>query len=179
MEYKNAFMIVPALAAALLFSGCQRNAPDAAATVRQQLDAANLKNVSVSQDRTNGVLTLGGSVADDSQKQQAESIARSAAGNQVVSDQIAVLPPGSDRQARSVDSDLDQAISKNLDAALIQNGLTSGVSHDVKNGVVTLSGHVNSEAQRSQTQNLAANIPNVRQVVNELQITHQPATSSN
>lgn len=179
MDYKNAIFAAPAVAATLFFCGCAQKEPDVASNIRQQLDAANLKSVSVSQDRTNGVVTLNGNVADDSQKQQAESIARSLAGRQVVADQIAVLPPGDQSQARTVNSDLDSAINKNLDAALVQNGLKRNVSYDVKNGVVTLTGHVRSEAQRSQTQNVAASVPNVRQVVNELQVTRQRATSSN
>lgn len=185
MHCEKVLTAAPALAGILLFSGwavssaCATKGPDVAAGIRQQLDAANLKNVSVSQDRTNGVVTLNGKVADDSQKRQAESIARSLAGSEVVSDQIAVLPPGAESQARSVDADLDDAIDKNLDAALIQSGLQKHVKYDVKNGVVTLTGQVRSQSQRAQTQSMAASIPNVRQVVNELQVTRQRATSSN
>jgi osmotically-inducible protein OsmY len=77
-----------------------------------------------------------------------------------------------------VNSDLDAAIGKNLDAALIQSHYDRDVHHDVKNGVVTLSGTVNSEGARSQVARLATDVPNVRQVVNELQIKDQKASSS-
>jgi osmotically-inducible protein OsmY len=153
--------------------------PEVSDSIRKSLDLANLKNVSVSQDREKGVVTLGGHVAADSDKSQAESIAKSAAGDQVVSNQIAVIPPASANDAKTVNSDLDQGIEKNVDAALIQNGIKKGVKYDVKSGVVTLTGEVGSEALRTQIQTVASTVPNVQQVVNELQVKNQKATSSN
>lgn len=133
----------------------------------------------MSQDRDKGVVTLGGHVAVDSDKAQAESIAKAAAAGQVVSDQIAVLPPGAESNTKAVNSDLDKGIDKNLDAALIQNRLHKGVKYDVKNGVVTLTGKVSSESKRAQVQTVASAVPNVQQVVNELEVKGQKASSSN
>src|SRR5262249_23626608 len=134
---------------------------------------------SVSQDRDKGLVTLTGHVASDPDKQQAESIATSLAAGQVVADEIAVLPPGVENDAKEVNSDTDKAIDKNLDAALIQNKLKRDVSYDVKNGVVTLKGNVNSQIRRNQAEHVAASVPNVQQVVNELQVRNQKASSSN
>jgi osmotically-inducible protein OsmY len=53
------------------------------------------------------------------------------------------------------------------------------VKHDVKNGVVTLTGEVSSQSERAQVETVAAAVPNVLQVVNELQVKNQKATSSN
>ena len=44
-----------------------------------------------------------------------------------------------------MNSDLDQGIEKNLDAALIQNKMHHNVKYEVKSGVVTLTGEVNSQ----------------------------------
>jgi osmotically-inducible protein OsmY len=66
-----------------------------------------------------------------------------------------------------------------MDAALIQNNLHDVVKYSVKNGVLTLTGNVNSQPDRVTVQNLAAAIPNVQQVVNELQVKEQKATASN
>jgi osmotically-inducible protein OsmY len=82
-------------------------------------------------------------------KAQAESLAKSFAGTQVVADQIAVIPVGAGKEAKAMNSDLDQGIEKNLDAALIQNKMHDSVKYSVKNGVVTLSGEVNSEDNRT------------------------------
>jgi hyperosmotically inducible protein len=174
------FAVAVLLAAALL--GCSSSAtksPDVAEGIRKSLDGANFKDVSVSQDREKGVVTLGGHVAADADKAQAESIAKSMAGAQVVANQIAVIPPGAASDAKKVNSDLDAGIENNVDAALIQNKLKNSVKYQVKNGVVTLSGEVRSEALRAQAQNVAAAVPNVQQVVNELQVKNQKATSTN
>jgi hyperosmotically inducible periplasmic protein len=160
--------------------GCSTaKSPDVTEPIRQSLNQAGLKDVSVSQDRDKGVITLDGHVPDDSSKAQAETIARSNAGAQVVANEIAVIPPGVESEAKTVESDLDSAIEKNLDAALVQNNLHKTVKYDVKNGVVTLTGEVRSEARRSNAATLAAGVPNVQQVVNELQVKDQKATSTN
>jgi hyperosmotically inducible periplasmic protein len=152
---------------------------DVSDSIRTSLDQANLKDVSVNQDRDKGVVTLGGHVAADGDKSQAESIARSMAGPQVVSNQIAVIPPGAETDAKKVNSDLDKGIESNLDAALIKQKLHESVKYAVKNHVVTLSGDVDSQSKRARAQEVASAILNVQQVVNELQIKKQKATESN
>jgi hyperosmotically inducible protein len=152
--------------------------PDMTDNLRRSLDQAGLKDVSVSQDRDKGVITLTGTTASESDKSQAESIAKSIAGPQVVSDQIAVRPPGYESTAKKVDSDLDKGIERNFDAVLVRHKLDSAVKYDVKNGVVTLTGHVNSQSRRAWVEKLATGVPNVRQVVNELEVKDQKASSS-
>jgi osmotically-inducible protein OsmY len=147
--------------------------------LKYSLYNAGLKDVSVNQDRDKGVVTLGGHVPADRDKSQAESIAKSMAGNQVVANQIVVVPAGGERDAKAVSSDIDQGIEKNLDAALIQNNLRKNVKFSVKSGVVTLTGEVNSQSLRTQAERIASPVPNVQQVVNELQVKDQKATSSN
>jgi osmotically-inducible protein OsmY len=118
-------------------------------------------------------------VAADADKSQAESIAKSMAGAQVVSNQIAVHPPGAEHDAKKIDSDFDRGIEGNLDAALLQTKLHKNVNYAVNNQVVTLTGEVDSQSKRGQAQGIAAAVPNVLQVVNELQVKEQKATSSN
>ena len=159
-------------------SATSRKSPDVSDSIRKSLDQAGLSDVKVSHDRDAGVVTLTGQVPNDGDKSKAESIAKSIAAGQVVSTEISVVPPGAEREAKDVNSDLDKAIEKNLDAVLIQQRLDKVVKYDVKNGVVTLTGDVNSQSQRTQVEKLASSIPNVKQVVNELQVKHQKATSS-
>jgi osmotically-inducible protein OsmY len=47
-----------------------------------------------------------------------------------------------------------------------------------KNGVVTLKGDVPSQSRRPQLAKLASTVPNVKQVVNELEVKNQKASSS-
>ncbi|HYW44302.1 MAG TPA: BON domain-containing protein [Bryobacteraceae bacterium] len=181
MKTLNLCSALLALLVAGVSVGCSQTSaksPDVTADIRRSLDQAGLKDVSVSQDRDKGVVTLGGRVESDGDKAQAQSIAASIAGRQVVSGQIAVIPRGAESEAKAVNSDLDKGIEQNLDAALIQAKLHEGVTYEVKNHVVTLKGDVDSEFKRRQAEMVGASVPNVQQVVNELQVKNQKATSS-
>jgi osmotically-inducible protein OsmY len=152
--------------------------PDVSSSIRIALDQAGLKKVSVNQDHDKGVVTLGGQVGADADKAQAEALAKSLAGGEVVADEIAVLPLGAESDARAMNSDLDKGIEQNLDAALIQRKLHKGVTYSVKSGVVTLTGEVDSQAKRRDVAKVTGAVPNVQQVVNELQVKNQKASSS-
>ena len=181
MKTHRVFVTVLALLAAGAISGCSgtsAKSPDVSDSIRKSLDQAGFKDVSVSQDRDKGVVTLGGQVGSENDKAQAESLAKSYAGPQVVADQIAVIPVGVEKEAKAVNSDLDEGIEKNLDAALIQNKLHHNVKYEVKSGVVTLSGEVNSQNKRDRAEKVATSVPNVKQVVNSLQVKNQKASSS-
>jgi hyperosmotically inducible periplasmic protein len=165
-----------------VLAGCSteaRKSPDVSDNVRRSLDQAGLKDVTVSEDRDKGVVTLGGNVTADADKAQAELMAKSIADPQVVADEIAVIPTQDASDAKAVDSDLDKGIEKNLDAALIENRLQKQVKYEVQNGVVTLTGSVNSEHKRARAQGVASAVPNVQQVVNEIEVKDQKATSTN
>ena len=138
-----------------------------------------MKDVSVKQDRDKGVVTLGGHVGNDADKAHANQIAQSLAANQVVANEVAVLPPNDPGPTKTFYSDLDKGIGSNLDAALISGGYDkAGISHTVKNGVITLTGTVDTEAQRAQLESIAHGVPNAQQVVDEVQTRHVKATSS-
>jgi osmotically-inducible protein OsmY len=70
-----------------ILTGCSEmstKSPDVADSIRKSLDQAGLKDVTVGQDRDKRIVTLGGQAASDNDKSQAESIAKSLAGAQVV-----------------------------------------------------------------------------------------------
>lgn len=174
-------IVLMAMLALGVIAGCSRTStksPEVSDNIRKSLDQAGFKDVSVSQDRDKGIVTLGGKVTSENDKAQAESLAKSLAIGQVVADQIAVIPVGIEKDARTVNSDLDDGIEKNLDAALIQNAMHDDVKFAVKSNVVTLTGEVNSQSKRDQAERVAAAVPNVKQVVNDLQVKNQKASSS-
>lgn len=175
-KFQTLLFAVPVLFAAGCTSGPAKS-PDVAGGIRKDLDQAHLDDVTVSQDRDKGVVTLGGNVKSDADKGQAETIAKKDASGQVVANQVAVLPPGAD-DAKKVNSDIDKGIEENLGAALLQAKLNDGVRPDVKNGVVTLKGNVNSQVKRARVEKLASGVPNVQQVVNELEVKDQKASST-
>jgi hyperosmotically inducible periplasmic protein len=169
-----------ALLAVGILVGCSTpvaKSPDVSDSIRRSLDQSGLKDVSVSQDRTKGVITLGGQVTSDGDKARAESLAESLATGQVVANQIAVVPPEAADDTKTVNSDLDKGIDKNLHAALVQNRLQN-VKYEVKNRVVTLKGDVNSQFKREQAEKVASSVANVEQVVNEIEVKNQKATST-
>lgn len=155
-----------------------QKAPDVSGTIRHALDQAGLNDVRVGQDRDKAVVSLTGNVGSEDDKARAESIARSIAGSEVVSNEIGVRPNGDAGTAKEVDSDLDSGIDKNLTAALVEHRLKRDVRYGVNNGVVTLKGNVSSQSERANVGKLAEQVPNVKQVVNELEVKGQRATSN-
>lgn len=177
MKSFNTVLLSIALAATFACSS-NTKAPDVTDNVRNALNSAGLNDVRVSQDRDKNVVTLNGTVPTEEDKSRAESIAKSQAGSAVVADEVAVRPKGDEGTAKKVDSELDSGIDKNLEAMLVQHKMNHAVHYDVNNGVVTLKGNVPSQGQRSSVEKLAQQVPNVKQVVNELDVKNQRATST-
>jgi hypothetical protein len=115
MKTTKLFLSLLALLALGSMLGCSASAksPDVSDSIRKSLDQAGLKSVSVSQDLDKGIVTLSGQVTSENDKSQAESLAKSFAGTQVVADQIAVVPVGVEKETKAMNSDLDQGIEKN------------------------------------------------------------------
>lgn len=170
-------LVLSAVIGVMLVAGiaCSSQGGPAAASsednVKQALKQADLTDVNVSEDRDKNTITLTGTVHSDDAKQRAEDVAKSTAGDRVVANEITVTPVGAESEAKSIASDHDDAIEKNYKAALTAKGLDKqSIGFDVKNGVVTLHGSVRSTPQRDQAQQLAQAVPNVQQVVNNLEV---------
>jgi hyperosmotically inducible protein len=133
--------------------------------------------IKVSQDRDKGVITLSGNVQSQNEKLRAENTARTVAPSYVLANEIGVRPTGFESEANKVDSNLDDAIEKQFEAALVSKQMNNGVKYEAKNGVLTLQGEVSSEKKRRDIETLASSIPNVKQVVNEVQVKGQKASS--
>lgn len=160
-------------------AACNRapKSPDVKDQVERSLHAAGLTDVTAKQDRDKGVLTLGGKVATEDDKARASEIAESQGAGQVVANQISVQPPGVEDQMKKTQSALDKGIEDNFKAEVVSNKL-DGVDYSAKEGVLTLSGTVDSQARRRQVEQLASSVPNVKQVVNTIQVAGQKATST-
>ena len=139
--------------------------------VKKALEQAELKDVTVAEDRDKNTITLGGKVHSENAKQQAGEVAQATAGNRIVANEISVQPVGAESAARNIAENVDDAIEKNFKAALISKGLDKQSIHfKANNGVLTLKGKVKSPQQRQQAEQVAANVPNVAQVVNEIEV---------
>ena len=163
------FMLTASLLFTLACSQSQKS-PDVKADVEKALGQAGFRSISVSQDRDKGVITLSGDVQTDADKQRVEEVTRPFANSFVIANQIGVRPSGFENEAKKIDSNLDMAIEKNFEAALVGKHLVRDIKYAPQNGVLTLSGEVDSIDKRHELEQLAASVPNVKQVVNELQI---------
>src|SRR5579863_1481409 len=154
--------------------GCSKqraNAPSYKDAVAKAMKNDGFNDVKVDEDRDKGVVTLNGMVRSEDEKAKAEEDAKTAAPGLVVADQLSVEPPGVESKAKTIESNVDQAIKDNYKAALIGNRLEDqSINYDVKNGVITLTGTVQTMQMRAQAEQIAASVPNVVQVVNELKV---------
>ena len=161
------------LASALLMMACShRDNVSYKDDVKKALEQAELKDVTVSEDQDKNTITLTGTVHSDEAKAKAADVAKAAANTRIIADEISVQPVGSESEAKDVASNLDDAIEKNYKAALISSGLEKQhIRFKAKNGVLTLTGSVKNANERRQADKLATGIPNVQQVVNQLEVT--------
>ena len=169
-------LVATSLVGVFAIEGCNSTYPDYKGAVSSSLTQKDLGNIHVSQDRDHGVITLSGTVPKLAEKQQADSVAKQAAPKYTIANEIAVVSPGSEKATKADDSDIDGAIKDNFKAALTQNRNLNNETISVKstNGLVLLSGNVNTEADKLEAAKLAKAVPNVQQVVNEIKV--QPTT---
>ena len=173
MRVKTVMAILASLllAAAIGCSTNKANTPDVKDQVSRALDNPNYKDVKVAVNNDKQVVTLSGDVKTQEDKARAEELAKNAAAGFVVSNEIGVRPEGVEGEAKKIDSNLDDAIEKDFKAVIVANRLEKQhISFDAKNGVLTLKGDVDTPRQREQVEKLAAGVPNVQQVVNELDV---------
>jgi hyperosmotically inducible protein len=171
-RHKILLSSVAILAGTLVVAGCNKPShPDEKSAVSDSLKNNNLSAVSVWQDRDKGVMTLKGNVDSQDLKNQAESIAKQAAPDYTVSDEIGVRPPGAS-EAGSVASNLDSAIEDNFKAAIKAHANLNdqSISGSAKNGTLVLKGSVKTAKQKKEAEDLAKKVPNVQQVVNEIEV---------
>jgi hyperosmotically inducible periplasmic protein len=139
--------------------------------VQKSLEQADLKDVSVSEDRDKNTITLSGTLHSEEAKAKAGEVARGAAISRIIANEISVQPVGAESEAKDTASALDDGIESNYKAALISSGLEKqDVNYSVNNGVLTLTGRVGTPTQRAQAQGLAAATPNVKQVINQIEV---------
>jgi hyperosmotically inducible protein len=173
MRSKNMTVLISIFGLLLAF-GCTRQGGDVANVednVEKALRQADIEKVNVDVDQDKKIVRLTGDVQAEDTKLRAEEVARSAAPGFVVANEIGVRPEGVADKAEAVDENVDDAIESNYKAALLGNKLDDeGIRYDANNGVLTLKGDVPSMDVRQKAEQLASSVPNVRQVVNELQV---------
>lgn len=134
-----------------------------------------LKSDDIQVKSTEGVVTLTGSVSKDYHKSLAQETAAELPGVKQVDNQIALI--GEQPAERS-----DGWVTMKVMAALLfhKNVTATGTEVHTENGVVTLAGKVDSEAQKELTAEYAKDVEGVKDVRNELTVTkpEKPARAS-
>ena len=131
-----------------------------------------VKAYQIDVDTANKVVTLKGNVTNPAAKTQAVVLARGTEGVANVVDQIVVVAPPDAAPAVSMDVVTDPAVTGAVKAKLLADPDTGGLKIDVDttDGVVTLSGVVKSEAERTEAIRLAKETTGVKSVNDKLTI---------
>ena len=171
---KTTVLVLAAFSAMLILGACNNNAqhPDVKDAVDTAMTRHDLGVVKVSQDRDKGVLTLSGDVETPDKKAEAESVAKEAAPGYTIANEVGIRPVGTESQAKSVDSNLDDGIENNYKAAIKAHTELDdqSIHYDAKNGTLVLKGSVKTPAQKKEATMLAKSVPNVKEVVDELEV---------
>ncbi len=170
---KTLLLAFLALTLGLSTAGCTQRAKNVSYKdgVKKALEQADYKDVTVDEDSDKNTITLGGKLHSENAKQQASEVAQSVSGGRTIVNQISVEPVGMESDARKIESNTDDAIEKNYKAQLIAKGLDKQDIHfDAKNGVLTLKGSVKDVRQREVAEQVASSVPNVAQVVNQIEV---------
>ncbi len=128
-----------------------------------------LKDDAVKAEARNGVVTLTGTVAEESHKALAQETVASLPGVTRVDNQLAT-------KAEVAAENADIWIGRKVKLALLfhRNVNAGNTTVEVKDGVVTLRGEASSTAQKELTTEYATDIENVKSVKNEMTVAATP-----
>ena len=163
------------VAGTILMSGVSARASDTDSRIESS--AANsyvfktcLKDDSIKTESKDGVVTLTGTVADESQKSLAENTVASLPGVISVDNELQIS--GEQPAEHS-----DTWITMKVKTALLfhRNVSATGTTVYTKDGIVTLQGVASSMAQKELTTEYAKDVDNVKVVNNEMTIAATPA----
>lgn len=164
-------------AAALLIAG----APVRATEIDDQIEIAFKKSYvyktylhqdDVKAEARNGLVTLTGSVSEESHKTLAEETAANLPGVTRVENKLAT-------PAELATENADTWIGRKVKLALLFNRKVNGFRTDVevKDGVVTLRGEASSKAQKELATEYAQDIEGVKEVKNEMTVASAPVSA--
>jgi len=127
-------------------------------------------------DTTDGQVTLFGMVPSEDAKRAAEAEARKVSGVVSVRNELQVVPKKSEEKVEAKDDDVKKAVNDKIDARPeLRN---DDVDVEVSNGVVRLTGEVDSQADRLSALTTARSVPGVRSTIDQLKVKSSDASAS-
>ncbi len=161
------------LVPALVVADAKSDAKDAWITTKSKLKLLTADDVSatdVSVDTSNGVVTLHGKVGSQAEKERAEAAVRGIDGVRQVRDLLQVVPSS----RREVVKEKDEAIKDKVGRCLSRDQALKDVKvASVDDGVVLLSGEVDSAREELRAVEAVRACTGVRRVASEIR-TRQP-----
>jgi osmotically-inducible protein OsmY len=132
------------------------------------LSRAGIENLTADYDSKEKTVHLSGTVPTAADREKAGEVATEAVAPYA---QVANEVTVQGRDASTAD-DLDSGLSTRLENLVDQDQslARTDIDFDVKNGIVTISGNVQTSAQRNQVEQLARSQPGVKDVVNSLEV---------
>jgi osmotically-inducible protein OsmY len=163
-------LAVGCFAAAVLIAtaACGPRNPDYEKTADEALSTAALDDVDADYDNDAKTIHLTGTVNTENERQRAADVVQKAVGNGAqVANEVTVAS-----RDEEIADDFDGAIETRLDE-LVDNEADlkdNSIAFDANNGVITITGDVNSAAERDRVGDLARSQPGVKDVVNSLEV---------
>jgi osmotically-inducible protein OsmY len=163
-------LAVGCFAAAVLIAtaACGPRNPDYEKTADEALSTAALDDVDADYDNDAKTIHLTGTVNTENERQRAADVVQKAVGNGAqVANEVTVAS-----RDEEIADDFDGAIETRLDE-LVDNEADlkdNSIAFDANNGVITITGDVNSAAERDRVGDIARSQPGVKDVVNSLEV---------
>jgi osmotically-inducible protein OsmY len=162
------WIVIGAVASAMSVGACQRG-PDVEKMAEGALESAALDDkIDAKFDESAGVVRLSGTVDTADQRSRAADVVKASIGTHAqVANEIVV--EGAHAEAAD---DLDTGIEERFET-LVGNSTdinANDVDLRVENGVVTLTGTVRTDAERTKIESLVRSIPGVQQIVNSVTV---------
>ncbi len=133
------------------------------------VDADDIKSTDISVETEKNVVTLSGFVESQAQAEKAVSVAKGVEGVKSVSDKLHVRD-GKEQSAKGYAG--DTATTSEIKAKLLADDIVPSrhVKVETTDGVVQLSGEVESKAQSDRAESIAKAIDGVKSVKNDLKV---------
>ncbi len=163
-------LAVGCFAAALMIAtaACGPRTPDYEKTADDALSTAALDDVDANYDNDAKTVHLTGTVNTENERQRAGDVVQKAIGTGAqVANEVTVA-----NRNEEIANDFDGALETRLDE-LVDNEADlkdNSITFDVNNGIITITGDVNSAAERDRVGDLARSQPGAKDVVNSLEV---------
>lgn len=163
-------LAVGCFAAAVLIStaACGQRNPDFEKTADEALSSAALDDVDADYDNDAKTIHLTGTVNTENERQRAADVVQKAVGTGAqIANEVTVA-----NKDDAIADDFDGALENRLDE-LVDNDPNlkdDGISFNANNGVVTITGDVDTTAERDRVGDIARSQPGVKDVVNSLEV---------